>query len=72
MVYLPAEKILIEADAYTPAPPAANHQPDDLELVPKHPASEARRRANRTSTRVTSRDDAGAGDSSRKAIVIHH
>jgi hypothetical protein len=24
MVYLPAEKILIEADAYTPAPPAAS------------------------------------------------
>ncbi len=56
MVYLPKEKLLIEADEYTPAPPntppPAQPNPNNVNLIEEHRATEAIDRSNPAAART--------------------
>ena len=60
MVYLPAEKILIEVDAWAPpagnAPPPAVPEPVRRQSVREHPAAQAGRSSDRRAARTAGRD----------------
>ena len=72
VVYLPKEKVLLEADGYNPQPATATPpnppSPYTVSLVDNIRASEARRAADRAralSRRQPGRDDGGAGEMDR-------
>ena len=78
LVYLPKEKVLLEADGYNPqaatATPPTPPSPYIVSLLRQHPAAEARRAADRAgplSGRQSRRDDGELGKWAGKTGATH-